>query len=181
MKNKDKEDAPNFCFIPNDQEPDSNDDQVEDRMKKVETFADFLISTNPEDIKCYEHEVITDKSLKCEDCRRLREKVEKYQTHKHTFTCAKKRQTITIQENEGHGKLDGCIKGHVLSNISVCRFKFPKFPLDETRLIASMPKETDEDLIKKCKADLSKITKYLIRQTYSEDLHFESESCQQLK
>ena len=52
----------------------------------------------------------------------LKDKVDKYQCHKHTFTCEKKKKTITINENEGHGRLDGSIKGPELKNISLCRF-----------------------------------------------------------
>ena len=78
----------------------------------------------------------------------MKEKVEKYQTHRHTFSCNKKKQTITIKENEGHGRLDGLVKGPELRNIPLCRFKFPKFPLDQTKLVFGIPKDTDENIIK---------------------------------
>ena len=92
-------------------------EQIKSKIKEIEKFADLLISTNPDDIKCNLHEQQTSD---CDECQRLRDKAEKYQTHKHTFTCAKKRKTITIKPNEGHGRLDGVIKGPELSNISVC-------------------------------------------------------------
>ena len=60
-------------------------------------------------------------------------------------------------------------------------FDFQSFQLDETRLIAGMSKETDDDLMKKYKADLDKITKFLIRQTTTEHIHDESETFQKLK
>ena len=63
---------------------------------------------------------------------------------------------MTIGESEGHGSLDGVIKGTELSNISVCRFLFPKFPLDETKLIIGMPKEKEEGVIKKCRQILQR-------------------------
>ena len=72
----------------------------------------------------------------------------KYQSHRHTFTCAKKGKLMTIKENEGFGRLDGCIKGPVLSNISVCRFRFPKFPLNETKVILGLPKDASDEIIK---------------------------------
>ena len=75
---------------------------------------------------------------------------------------------MTIKESEGFGRLDGCIKGQALSNISICRFKFPRFPLDETRLIRGLSKDTDDNVIKARKDDLNKIIKFLIRQTYTE-------------
>ena len=48
-------------------------------------------------------------------------------------------------------------------------FKFPKFPLDETKVIKAMPKDTEEGIVRSRKADLNKIVKYLLRQTYIED------------
>ena len=77
-------------------------------------------------------------------------------------------KTITIKENEGHGRLDGKVKGLELTNISVCRFRFPKFPLDETKLIKGVSKDTDEKKIKTRKNDLNKIVKFLLRQTHTE-------------
>ena len=139
------------------------------RMKKVESFADFLISTSPEDIRCSNHKSKSgDQDLTCEECQLLMEKVKKYQSHSHTFTCAKKMKTLTIRENEGHGRLDGTVKGLQLSNIPVCRFRFPKFPLDETSLIRGMSKDTDEQIIKGRKEDLNKVIKFLLRQTHTE-------------
>ena len=77
-------------------------------------------------------------------------------------------KTLTIKEGEGHGRLDGKVKGLLLSNLSICRFRFPKFPLDETTVIKGVSKDTDEKLIKTRKEDLSKVIKYLIRQTHTE-------------
>ena len=99
----------------------------------------------------------------------MKDKVNKYQNHRHTFTCAKKRKVITIKENEGHGRLDGFIKEKELLNIPVCRFKFPKFPMNETKLILGLSKDTDEKIVQERKRDLNKLIKYLIRQTYLEN------------
>ena len=62
-----------------------------------------MISTSAEDIHCDEHKN-NDEDIQCDVCQSLREKVIKYQTHGHTFTCAKKRKTLTIKENDGHGR-----------------------------------------------------------------------------
>ena len=51
---------------------------------------------------------------------------------------------------------------------AVCRFKFPKFPIDKTTLILGMLKDTDEDIVKTRRKDLQKISKFLIRQTYTD-------------
>ena len=140
-----------------------------------------MITTNPNEIHCEDHKFIQEDESICNKCKSLKEKVLKYQSHKHTFTCAKKRKTVTIKENEGHGRLDGFVKGTILSNISVCRFRFPKFPLDQTKLVVGMSKEIDEDTMKQYKADLIKITKYLIRQTHTENRHDECEAWKEMK
>ena len=66
----------------------------------------------------------------------------------HTFTCAKKKKTITIKNHEGYGRLSGSKKGPELVNIPICRFRFPRFPLDETKLIMGISKEEDEEVVK---------------------------------
>ena len=125
----------------------------------------MLITTSGEEIFCKEHSKSKD-NIDCNHCQKLRESANKYQNHSHTFTCRKKKKTITIQENEGHGRLDGYIKGPELKNIPVCRFKFPRFPLDETKLVLGISKDTDESIVKERKKDLNKIINFLIRQTY---------------
>ena len=68
-----------------------------------------------------------------------------------------------------------------LINIPVCRFRFPKFPLDETRLIKGVTKDTDEKLVKSRKDNLSKIIKFLIRQTHTEKKLDDHEGWKRLK
>ena len=87
----------------------------------------------------------------------------------HTFTCAKKKKTLTIKDYEGHGRFSGLIKGPELANVPVCRFRFPRFPMDETKLILGISKDEDEAIVKERKQDLNKITKFLIRQTHCEN------------
>ena len=200
LKNDKKEDAPNFWIDPdaNDQNLDSmeNDQtkshtesktnaseemEINKRIKEIESFADFLISTSAEEIKCAKHDLDIDEEVHCDECLALKDKVMKYQSHRHTFTCAKKGKLMTIKENEGFGRLDGSIKGPLLSNISVCRFRFPRFPLDETRVVQGLPKDTSEDVVKAYKADLQKIIKYLVRQTHTEGNQNESECWKRLK
>ena len=177
LKDQDDNDAPNFW-------DENKGDQDSTRMQKVEEFADFLISTSPEDMFCEKHEHQKHNSINdqnCNECIFLREKVQKYQSHKHTFTCKKKGKTITVKENEGYGRLDNIKKGNALSNIEVCRFKFPKFPMDETKLICGISKDTEEHVVKSRKKDLNKIMKYLIRQTYTDQDINELQSWNRLK
>ena len=198
LKNKKNEDAPNFWFETEDKKRDQNEmteDQQKrydekkkleyaNRIKQIEEFADCLISTSSKDISCDEHEDLNnddDSKLNCEQCQNLIGIVDKYQSHNHTFTCEKKKRTITIKESEGHGRQDGNIKGPQLYNVSICRFRFPKFPMDETKLILGMSKDLDETVINTRKADLNRIIKYLVRQTYSERNHSECEGWKHLK
>jgi len=80
----------------------------------------------------------------------------------------KKRKGITIRENEGHGRLNGKVEGLKIQDYTECRFKFPQFPMNKTRLILGAPKDLDKDELSKRKVDLKKIQKFLIRETYSE-------------
>ena len=113
-------------------------------------------------MSCADHE---NYQSDCFECMDLQEKVRKYQCHRHTTTCAKKKKCMTIKEIEGHGRFDGFNVGPKLSNISVCRFHFPKFPLNKTELIIGISKDMDEKIVKKRQEDLNKIIKFLIRKT----------------
>ena len=53
--------------------------------------------------------------------------------------------------------------------------------MDETKLILGMSKDLDETVINTRKADLNRIIKYLVRQTYSERNHSECEGWKHLK
>ena len=109
MKNKDKVDAPSFWY--DSDEPNSSSlDENESRMKLIEAFANGLISTSPDKMTCPMHEEYHPEDLRCPSCKNLQDMVKKYQSHRHTFTCAKKRKSITICETEGHGRLDGLKK-----------------------------------------------------------------------
>jgi hypothetical protein len=138
LEDRENKDAPNFWINPEKEEeipPKTKSDkntknankllQDQKRIKQIEKLADLLISTSSDDVACEKHEspVVQDgDQLHCDECGNLREKFNKYQNHKHTFTCAKKKKTISIKETEGHGRLSGFIKGPELNNIPVCRF-----------------------------------------------------------
>ena len=52
-----------------------------------------------------------------------------------------------------------------------CRFNFPQFPMNRTKIILGMRKDLEAEEIHQCRKDLQKIKKYLIRQTYMEDIY----------
>ena len=54
-----------------------------------------------------------------------------------------------------------------LLNIPICRFNYPRFPMDETTVLLGFTGEEDEEVLKGAKKDYLAIRKYLIRQTYT--------------
>ena len=69
-----------------------------------------------------------------QECKKKMSLVNKYQNHRHTFTCKKKGKLIKILSGEGHGRFDGQ-KEEDLLLVPVCRFKHPKNPIDKTEFI----------------------------------------------
>ena len=96
---------------------------------------------------CIKHINYTDD---CEDCKKLRALVEKYQCHRHTFTCKKKGKVIKILPGEGHGRLDGQLEGEMLLE-PVCRFKHPKNPMDRTEFVFPFPENVGDEELKRPK------------------------------
>jgi hypothetical protein len=118
--------------------------------------------------KCPVHKVINVAVNDCQKCAAYKLLVKDFQTHNHTFTCKKKRKTITVRKHEGHGRFDGKAEGPKIANFIECRFNFPQFPLNRTTFILGIPKDLSEEEVRQRKSDLKKIKKFLIRQTYSE-------------
>ena len=88
-----------------------------------------------------------DATYNCVKCDEQKQLITDFQNHHHTFTCRKKKKGIVVQPYEGHGKLDGIIEGPKLSDITDCRFRFPQFPMNQTKLILGVPKDLDKDTI----------------------------------
>ena len=80
----------------------------------------------------------------------VKAKASQFQTHNHTATCCKKGKVMHIRKNEGYGRLKKKkIQGEELKGISVCRFRFPRFPLDRTRLILGISKDLPDDNVQR--------------------------------
>ena len=126
LQDKNMDDAP--CFWSKDY---INED-VQAKAARIEAFADLLTSTSADDIGCEKHSEV---KADCNQCTILKDKVTKFQSHKHTATCNKKRKTMTIKQNKGHDILDGIVIDDEMKNIPIRRFTFPRFPNDRTRLI----------------------------------------------
>ena len=109
----------------------------------------------------------------CSDCELIKERVKMFNTHGCTFSCKKKKRTLIIRENEGHGRLDGKTSGESILSI-LCRYNYPHNPIDETLFLLGIPKDLPEEELAQRKKDYKKIRKYLIRQTNSEDKDCES-------
>ena len=146
-------------------EDDGDNSNLNEKAEQISDFGNSLISGSSKDMHCDEHPVFTQQ---CEECVRLKSLVERYQTHRNKFTCKKKGKVINIAANEGHGRLDGKIEGEFLT-VPVCRFNFPKNPIDKTEFILAFPKDHNEEEIKKAKLDYKKIRKYLLRLTNGDD------------
>ena len=52
---------------------------------------------------------------------------------------------------------------------TICRFKFPKYPLDETILLRPISKDEDPKCVNQTQKDLKHIWAYLIRRTQFKD------------
>lgn len=85
---------------------DANDDQesLEDRSKKVASFANDLIHGSLKKAACKDHGETDDV---CQHCQEVYRTVSRYQCHSHKKSCFKKKRMLTILGNEGHGRLDG--------------------------------------------------------------------------
>ena len=105
----------------------------------------------------------------------------KYQTHKHTFTCTKKKKNsyFIVREDEGFGKFDGKRKGTTLKTPK-CRFHFPMFPIRETTFLEPLvEKESNENCIQKADVNLNRIRKYMLRNLFQEKCGESSDSRKQ--
>ena len=98
----------------------------EQGIKLLEEFADLLISISIDESE---------------------EKIKKYQTHNHTFTCTKNKASgwIVVAEDEGFGKDDGKKTGAKLKTPK-CRFKFPRFPMQKTMFLEPLKKKNPDEL-----------------------------------
>ena len=177
---------------------EENED-IGDKIKKIEKMASLITSASEDDAKCEYHQSLiqkekletcedscTDcytaiynfekcnkhnhsKNYNCKNCDEKKKMICDFQVHNHTFTCRKKKTRMIIREKEGHGRLDGIIEGPKIMDVTDCRFNFPKFPLNKTMLILRPPKDLDIEELAERKEDLKKMKKFLIRETFSED------------
>jgi len=164
-------------------ESNENKCDINEKIKNIEHMASMLISASEDDIKCDEHQGMFEKNctecysvknkfekcpehnnkdvtFDCPKCDEQKKLVQKFQIHHHTFTCKKKRKRITVKEKEGHGRFDEKKEGPKITNLTECRFNFPQFPMNKTKLILGVPKDLDPAELSKRKADLKKIKKF---------------------
>ena len=93
---------------------------------QIASFCDSIMSGSSTSMNCEIHAVF---DYSCKDCIDGKNLVEKYQSHKHTFSCRKKGKKIRILAAEGHGRLDKKKVGEEIL-ASVCRLRHPKYPID---------------------------------------------------
>ena len=135
--------------------------------EKIAEFASSIISGSSSDAHCLLHNFLNDT---CPECLEVKRRVEKFQKHKHTFTCKKKKKMITILSNEGHGKNDTHAVGDELK-LPICRFRLPFYPMNQAKFIFPFEEDCPQDLLKKAEKDFAKVRKFILRMT--SDAHLE--------
>lgn len=143
---------------------------VQDKNKKM---LPTISNTPKEEIpdKLLEIARVHDQIISCnlpgeEVDEEVRRRIEKYQVHFDSFTCFKKKKTITIKKNEGHGISKPPPNAVDLIAVQICRFGFPRFPMDKTVALMGFSKGEDKELVTRGKKDYTNIRKFLLRQTY---------------
>ena len=133
-----------------------------------------LLDTRKEDIpqkllqiaKCHDKIISANIDEELDEVVRLN--IERFQLHSCSFTCEKKRKTITIKKEEGWGAdVPVPSDATALVAIPLCRFGFAKPPMDETVALLGFSTEEDEETVKQAKKDYLQIRKYLLRQCYT--------------
>ena len=111
------------------------DDHTIDKLQKlnndvIEACEGCKTIKNSDHNNCELCQLIRNGFNECQMCQTIKERVESYNRHLCSFTCHKKKKTMSIKPDEGHGRLDGKKTGPLLSRIPKCRFNVPFFPLD---------------------------------------------------
>ena len=89
-----------------------NEDNLgeEDLDKQIADFADSVMSGSAQDMNCLS---CAEFNEDCEGCIEGKKLVEKFQTHRHKFSCRNKGRVCQIRGNEGHGRLDNKVEGNI--------------------------------------------------------------------
>ena len=153
-------------------EENSSNDNLDDIHKKIEEANDELISTSIDQAKCKKHRLVNFPG--CKDCKTLEDFVTKFQTHRCSFTCKKKGKFIKLLGNQGLGIHETDRATEIVTHI--CRFRFPRFPMECTKFLKPISKTEDPKQVNKMKKDLQHIKAYLIRKTYFLESNEDEES-----
>ena len=132
---------------------DSNTFDENAQTFKLSDFGGGIISGSSKDMHCQLHSSF---DPECNGCKEGKALVEKFQSHRHTFTCKTKGKIIKILSGEGHGRRDGEVEDEILL-VPVCQFYHPKNPIDNSEFLLAFPESFDETEWKKAKDDYSRI------------------------
>ena len=133
--------------------------------QKIADYGASFMSGSATDMNCDAH---AEFDFSCKNCLDGKNLVEKFQSHRHTFSCRKKCKVIKILPSEGHGRLDQISEGEELS-VPVCRLRHPKNPIDKTEFLLAFPEDVDENKLKEAKKDYQRVRKYLLRITHGDN------------
>ena len=90
-------------------EGDNGESQAE-KKKEIEKYADQLISASTSSAichKCKENKRENSPEELCEECELIKSRVLTYNNHICGFSCHKRKKTLYIKPDEGHGKFIG--------------------------------------------------------------------------
>ena len=125
--------------------------------EEIQDVSDDLISASINGVKCIEHHEFTSGCSKCEE---IKDYVAKYQFHRCTFTCKKKKKFMKIHGKQGLGINEDIAEDLI---VFICRLRFPKYVIDETLLLLPVSKTEDPKAVQQMQKDLHHIKAYLIR------------------
>ena len=139
----------------------------ETNIRNIEKYAENLISASIADVCCNvckqrkkENPSESDNTLpsqsKCESCETIKQWELTFINHISGFSCHKRKKTLCIKSNEGHGILDGKIYSEELNHL-ICRFNYPKFPTSQTTFIPEIEPSLEDEEVNKRKTDFRNI------------------------
>ena len=86
-------------------------------LPTIKTYSDKNLDQKMAAIAAYHDRTIRCSQEGIED-ESLRQKIQKYQQHMCSFSCYKKKKTVTLQQNEGHAfRTNSTLTGPILENI----------------------------------------------------------------
>ena len=143
------------------EENNLSEEEIKELIERIEHMNWDLISASISEAKCPQHTL--EDSPNCEECEELKMLVKTFQSHHCTFTCKKRKKFTKIYGAQGLG-LQEDKSDDIVTH--VCRFSFPRFPVDKNIFLFPISKTEDPKAKQAMKKDYEHIKAYLIRRTH---------------